>query len=58
MVAAAIRQAFLQPDHKAASAMGRHVADQLRTRWPKHGALMDEVEADVLACMTFPASTG
>lgn len=30
VVAAAIRQAFLQPDHKAASETWRHVADQLR----------------------------
>ena len=33
----------------------RHVADQLRARWPKLGALMDEAEHDVLAYMTFPA---
>lgn len=33
----------------------RHVADQLRGRWPKLGALMDEAEHDVLAYMTFPA---
>ena len=45
----AIRQAFLQPDHKGASETWRHVADQLRPRWPKLGALMDDAEADVLA---------
>jgi transposase-like protein len=55
MVAAAIRQAFIQPDRKAAGATWRHVADQLRGRWPKLGALMDEAEEDVLAYMTFPA---
>ncbi|WP_246045576.1 transposase, partial [Rubellimicrobium roseum] len=55
VVAAAIRQAFLQPDHKAAVETWRHVADQLRPRWPKLGALMDEAEADVLAYMTFPS---
>ncbi|WP_037278329.1 IS256 family transposase [Rubellimicrobium mesophilum] len=55
VVAAAIRQAFLQPDHKAASETWRHVADQLRVRWPKLGALMDQAEADVLAYMTFPS---
>jgi len=43
MVAAAIRQAF------------RHVADQLRPRWPKLAALMDDSEHDVLTYMTFPA---
>jgi putative transposase len=54
VVAAAIRQAFLQPDHKAASETWRHVADQLCPRWPKLGALMDDAEADVLAYMSFP----
>jgi putative transposase len=33
MVAAAIRQAFVQTD--AADQNWRHVADQLRRRWPK-----------------------
>src|ERR1700745_3752454 len=55
MVAAAIRQAFLQPDAEAAHQTWRHVADQLRSRWPKLAALMDESEHDVLAYMTFPA---
>ncbi len=55
VVAAAIRQAFLQPDHKAASETWRHVADQLRSRWPKLGSLMDHAEADVLAYMSFPS---
>lgn len=55
MVAAAIRQAFLQPDAVAAHQAWRHVADQLRPRWPKLAALMDDSEHDVLAYMTFPA---
>ena len=55
VVAAAIRQAFLQPDRESASQTWRHVADQLRARWPKLGTLMDESETDVLAYMTFPA---
>ena len=55
MVAAAIRQAFLQPDAEAAHQTWRHVADQLRPRWPKLAALMDDSEHDVLAYMTFPA---
>jgi transposase-like protein len=54
VVAAAIRQAFLQPDRESASQTWRHVADQLRTRWPKLGTLMDESETDVLAYMSFP----
>ena len=55
MVAAAIRQAFIQPDHNNAVQTWRHVADQLRARWPKLGAFMDDAEADVLAYMAFPA---
>ena len=55
MVAAAIRQAFIQPDRKSAGETWRHVADQLRGRWPKLAALMDEAEEDVLAYMTFPS---
>jgi transposase-like protein len=55
MVAAALRQAFLQPDQAGARQTWRHVADQLRDRWPKLGALMDASEADVLAYMAFPA---
>ncbi len=54
MVAAAIRQAFLQPDAAAAHNTWRHVADQLRVRWPKLAALMDDSEHDVLAYMAFP----
>src|SRR4051812_49139042 len=33
------------------------VADQLRPRWPKLAALMDDSEHDVLAYMTFRTST-
>lgn len=54
VVAAAIRQAFLQPDADAARQTWRHVADQLRPRWPKLAALMDESEHDVLAYLSFP----
>lgn len=54
MVAAALRQAFLQPDRAAAAQTWRQVADQMRRRWPKLGALMDDSELDVLAYMTFP----
>jgi len=55
MVAAAIRQAFLQTDAEAARQTWRHVADQLRPRWPKLATLLDDSEHDVLAYMTFPA---
>ena len=54
MVAAAIRQAFIQPDHASATKAWRHVADQLRARWPKLGALMNDAEADVRAYVAFP----
>ena len=54
VVAAAIRQVFLQPDHAAATQTWRQVADQLRARWPKLGICMDEAEQDVLAYISFP----
>jgi len=55
MAAAALRQAFIQPDRVGASQTLRHVADQLRAKWPKLGAFIDDSEADVLAHMDFPA---
>jgi transposase-like protein len=55
MVGAAIRQAFLQSDAEVAHQTWRHVADQLRGRWPKLATLMDDSEHDVLAFITFPA---
>lgn len=55
MAAAALRQAFLQPDREAASQALRHVADQLRPKWPKFGTFIDNSETDVLAHMDFPA---
>jgi len=54
MVSTAIRQAFIQPDQVSAIQTWRHVADQLRTRWPKLGARMDDAETDVLAYTGFP----
>lgn len=54
MVAAALRQAFLQPDRAAAAQTWRQVADQMRRRWPKLSAFIDGSEADVLAHMDFP----
>jgi transposase-like protein len=54
VVAAALRQAFLQADPDGARQVWRQVADQLRPRWPKLSALMDESEHDVLAYMGFP----
>lgn len=54
VVAAAIRQAFDQPDRAHAGETWRKVAEQLRSRWPKLADLMDASEQDVLAYMTFP----
>lgn len=54
MVAAALRQAFLQEDAANAHRVWRAAADQMRQRWPKLGTLMDESEHDVLASMGFP----
>jgi transposase-like protein len=55
MASTALRQAFLQPDQDGARQTWRHVADQLRERWPKLGKLMDGSEHDVPAYMAFPA---
>ena len=55
MVAAALRQAFLQTDVEGARRVWRQVADQLRPRWPKLATLMDQSEHDVLAYMACPA---
>ncbi len=54
MVAAAIRTAFIQEDHAAASAQWRQVVDTLCPRFETLARLMDEAEPDVLAFMTFP----
>jgi len=55
VVAAAIRQAFIQSDRESAGQVWRHVADQLRGKFEKLARLMDEAEHDVLAFMSFPA---
>jgi transposase-like protein len=54
MVSAAIGTVFVQESPEAARAQWRSVADQLRGKFPKLGAPMDEAEHDVLAFMTFP----
>lgn len=55
MVAAAMRQAFIQPDRASATQALRHVADQLREKWPKLATFIDNSEPDVLTYMDFPA---
>ena len=57
MVSAFIATALAQPDHAAASAQWRRVANQMRPKLPKLAALMDGAEEDVLAYTTFPART-
>ena len=54
MVSAAVRQVFVQPGRKNAGEVWRHVADQLRARFPKVAALLDDAEHDVLAYMDYP----
>ena len=54
VVSAFIATAFAQPDHAAAKAQWRLVADQVRGKVPKLATLMDTAEEDVLAYMTFP----
>lgn len=54
MVLAMINTAFAQDTAEAAKAQWRVVADQLREKFPKLAALMDEAETDVLAFMSFP----
>jgi len=54
MVSAAIGTVFVQESADTARAQWRSVADQLRDKFPKLAALMDEAENDVLAFMTFP----
>ena len=54
MAAALIRTVFAQETEKEARRQWRIVADQLRTRFPKVGILMDQCEADVLAFCSFP----
>lgn len=55
MVSVALRQAFIQPNRASTSQTLRHVADQLRDKWPRLGASIDESETDVLAHMDVPA---
>jgi putative transposase len=57
MVAAALRQAFLQPDQDTARQTWRQVADQLRARWPKLATLMDESEHECSPTWSSPFST-
>ena len=54
MVLALINTVFAQDSQETAITQWRTVADQVRTKFPKLGTLMDEAETDVLAFMSFP----
>ena len=54
MVSATIATVFAQDSTEAAHAQWRAVADQLRAKLPKLGALMDGAEDEVLSYMNFP----
>jgi transposase-like protein len=56
MVGTLVRQVFVQPDSRNAQKAWRRVADELRGRFPKAAALMDQAETDVLAYLHFPAA--
>jgi transposase-like protein len=58
MVLALINTVFAQDSAEAASAQWRTVADQLRGKFPKLAAMMDEAEPDVLAFKSFPRRIG
>src|SRR5215831_20461966 len=44
----------MQPDRAQASQMLRHVADQLRQKWPKLAAFLGDSETEVLSYLEFP----
>jgi len=54
VAAAALRQAFDQPDRASATETWCKVADRLRPRWPKLAEPMGTGEHDVLVYITFP----
>lgn len=53
-VLAMINTIFVQETAEAASVQWRIVADQLRAKFPKLAAMMDDAEHEVLTFMTFP----
>jgi len=54
VISALIRTIFAQPDHEAASTQLRLVVDQLAPLAPKVAALLEGMEADLLAYTGFP----
>ena len=54
MVLAMINAVFAQENQEAAITQWRTVADQLRAKFPRLAALMEDTESDVLGYMSFP----
>jgi putative transposase len=54
MVAAVFRTIFAQPDAPTVAATWDEVRDQLTSRFPKIGPLMDQAKTEVLAFAAFP----
>lgn len=54
MLAAFFRTVFAQPDPATVAATWDEVRDQLATRFPKVGVLMEAAKAEVLAFTAFP----
>lgn len=55
LVAASIRQIFLQPDYESARDQLREISDKLSTKFPKVSDMLDEAQEDLLAYGAFPA---
>jgi transposase-like protein len=49
-----LRQVFAHPDTDSAAIAARRLRDQLSASFPKLGALMEQHEADLLSCYSFP----
>ena len=54
MVSSIIRTIFAQNDQASAREQLRHVVDELKNRFPKAMAILEEAEDDILAYMAFP----
>ena len=55
LVAASVRQVFLQPDYNAARDQLREISDKLSSKFPKVSDMLDEAQEDLLAYCSFPA---
>ena len=54
LVAASIRQIFLQPDYDAALEQLREMSDKLAPKFPKVAEMLDEAQEDLLAYSAYP----